>query len=276
MATPRPEAKYPGGFDVPNFSVASLSLGLEDKENLFDPPCEKPAESQCDRTDETPKKQVLMSRDPNRVGTEPTRIKKGGIKDNSDDSLQIPVTPLPVDKKAEPTTGKRVARRKNGPPATPKAGGHAAKQNCPPSAPPPTTEQPKLSREQKKLFNSLILEARDLEENGAWIEVLEKYKEAQAIFASDKLQCKITQYEEDLEPVSDSEFVYHKPTERYLLKGGLGVPKKIFQQLFNYQREGVHWLWSVHQNKEVPGGILAVRINMLLLLLYPLFPNTAH
>ncbi len=38
-------------------------------------------------------------------------------------------------------------------------------------------------------------------------------------------------------------------------KPGFSLPKSLFDKLYDYQREGIAWLWNLHRKS--PGGILA-------------------
>ena len=40
------------------------------------------------------------------------------------------------------------------------------------------------------------------------------------------------------------------------LPGGFGLPRKLFDSLYAYQREGVAWMWSLHADSGVPAGSL--------------------
>lgn len=262
MTTPR-QARYADGFEVPNFSVASLSLGLEEKENLdyfdrFHPDTSR-------HTPKDTKNRVVKDINKNE---RPLATRDSNKKDTVKNLIETPNRPTSIQKEVDTEPRPRKEKKPSQgeptptiiPPVTPVKKNESKPQQPVTPCMTTATPMPNLPREQKKRFNMLILEARDLEEKGAFIEAVDRYKEAASIFASDKLVQKIQQYEDDLEQVPNLDFVYHKSTERYLLKGGLGIPKKIFQTLFDYQRDGLRWLWAVHQNEETPGGILAVCI----------------
>ena len=47
-----------------------------------------------------------------------------------------------------------------------------------------------------------------------------------------------------------------------MLSGGFGLPRKLFERLYSYQRAGIAWMWSLHADanvgsKKPSGGILA-------------------
>ncbi|KAI5315753.1 hypothetical protein L3X38_044929 [Prunus dulcis] len=54
--------------------------------------------------------------------------------------------------------------------------------------------------------------------------------------------------QEDVGDVDDNEYTY------VTLEGGLKIPEHIFNQLFDYQKVGVQWLWELHCQKA--GGII--------------------
>ena len=54
--------------------------------------------------------------------------------------------------------------------------------------------------------------------------------------------------EEDIEDVDDDGANY------VILEGGLKIPERIFDQLFDYQKVGVQWLWELHCQRA--GGII--------------------
>lgn len=57
---------------------------------------------------------------------------------------------------------------------------------------------------------------------------------------------------ENAEPIQDTTF---NPLDDGKM-GPLTVPYSVYNDLFLYQREGIHWLWKMHQN-HLPGAILA-------------------
>lgn len=65
--------------------------------------------------------------------------------------------------------------------------------------------------------------------------------------AEDTASCE-EENQEDVGDVDDNEYTY------VTLEGGLKIPEHIFNQLFDYQKVGVQWLWELHCQKA--GGII--------------------
>eukprot|EP01098_Paradermamoeba_levis_P008169 TRINITY_DN3385_c0_g2_i1.p1 TRINITY_DN3385_c0_g2~~TRINITY_DN3385_c0_g2_i1.p1 ORF type:complete len:337 (+),score=89.09 TRINITY_DN3385_c0_g2_i1:62-1012(+) len=118
-----------------------------------------------------------------------------------------------------------------------------------------------LSKEQKRAYNSHVLEAKEIESQNP-AKALSLYLLAEKILPSEKLAKKIENLKKKVPAVEkkltlqqlDDGFLHCKEDGTVKLEGGFSFPETIYKQLFPYQREGVKWMWSLFKSRH--GGIL--------------------
>ncbi|KAK0043897.1 DNA excision repair protein ERCC-6 [Biomphalaria pfeifferi] len=106
--------------------------------------------------------------------------------------------------------------------------------------------------ENKEKFMRLIKEARQLAENGDVASGIKMYEKAQKIKYSTKLEQRILKMKAFLAEQTESN---HPKNDMKQLAPNFYLHRKLFDQLYDHQKEGVLWLWSLYQKKK--GGILA-------------------
>ncbi|XP_051924855.1 DNA excision repair protein ERCC-6-like [Hippocampus zosterae] len=104
-----------------------------------------------------------------------------------------------------------------------------------------------------EVYHRHIQDGKDAARQGEMNKALEHFKMACNIHRSDKLQKRIGQIEEflaqNLEDENDDEYVD-------VNKSGLKLYKELYDKLYNYQRNGVAFLYSLYRDGR-KGGILA-------------------
>jgi SNF2 family DNA or RNA helicase len=108
----------------------------------------------------------------------------------------------------------------------------------------PSTLNPSNTREKKKKTKKICTSSSDDELSHI------QSKEENDEFTEQK-------HDDQFLPIENSDFLIGNKTNNISLSDGLFViPKRIFSSLFDYQRECVQWLWSVH-NLDPSGCCLA-------------------
>ncbi|VDP70981.1 unnamed protein product [Echinostoma caproni] len=105
----------------------------------------------------------------------------------------------------------------------------------------------------------MVEEARQLYHNGQLRDCVQLLQRVQSIAPSEKIQRKIDRIETFLRenraksPVSDNEDL--SSNDLVTVAEGFYLPHALYKQLYSYQRDGVQWLWKLHNS--APGGVLA-------------------
>ncbi|KAL7719093.1 Non-specific serine/threonine protein kinase [Entamoeba marina] len=123
---------------------------------------------------------------------------------------------------------------------------------------------PRLTKAEKRQFNSCIYYAQISENKKEFHDCLKHYQEALAIFPyHDKLPIKIEQIKQKLNsissPVQESDlmgFIYDKLKNSFYLPRKYFLNADIFKKLMPHQRYAVKWLWDHHCNSNMSGCIL--------------------
>lgn len=95
-------------------------------------------------------------------------------------------------------------------------------------------------------------------ETGSYQDCLDYLKRAQIVEYSDKVQRKIDRIEEQFKSmnlVNDENDRSNDIDDTVFLDAVFQIPKKLYENLYFYQRDGVRWLWQLHSTSV--GGILA-------------------
>ncbi|CAH8524595.1 unnamed protein product [Heterobilharzia americana] len=119
--------------------------------------------------------------------------------------------------------------------------------------------------------SALVDKAKLFYQSGEYSECLHLLKKAYSIEPCDKIKRKIERIENYLKENGISTDQHCEPKQHInknfanqltgahsdLIKiaDGFSVPKLLYEKLYDYQKDGVHWLWSLH--KKNSGGILA-------------------
>ncbi|CAH8494429.1 unnamed protein product [Dicrocoelium dendriticum] len=118
---------------------------------------------------------------------------------------------------------------------------------------------PSCSSEQNSASSDLnvdemILDARACYEDGDFTECLRLLQKVQEIAPSDKIERKIDRIKKHLRS-ENIEPVIPKKTDVVAVATGFHLPRSLYDKLYPYQRDGVRWLWRLHNTG--PGGVLA-------------------
>ncbi|CAL8094902.1 unnamed protein product [Calicophoron daubneyi] len=133
----------------------------------------------------------------------------------------------------------------------------AAKISCAEKAIQETSDDAKKVDSTDSLTKSdeLIEEARRLYHAREFKECLKALEKAQSLHYTDKVQRKI----ERITTFLNEEALEKAPTEPKVdlvsIDERFFVPRLLYEKLYPYQRDGVRWLWNLHNNG--PGGVLA-------------------
>nr|XP_022343269.1 DNA excision repair protein ERCC-6-like isoform X3 [Crassostrea virginica] len=111
-----------------------------------------------------------------------------------------------------------------------------------------------LSMDQQRKYNDLVMKAKTLATNGSIREALECNKKALAICFSEKLNKRIQKMESYLASNDDDEGEEGENGGMVPLGNGFYLFKDLMKNLYAHQKEGVLWMWGLHQKRK--GGIL--------------------
>ena len=113
------------------------------------------------------------------------------------------------------------------------------------------------SKETKAQFNALVREAKQHEDNEEYGEALVLYQKAAALVPNEQISKKITKLTKRVNAartVLPDGFVRDDGADVVILDDLFTLPTEMYNRLYPHQREGIQWLWSLHQSDS--GGIL--------------------
>ncbi|TGZ62297.1 hypothetical protein CRM22_007509 [Opisthorchis felineus] len=102
---------------------------------------------------------------------------------------------------------------------------------------------------------SMLTKARVLYEEGQLEECVRLLREVQLIAPSDKIQRKIDRIGAQLSDTNGYNQMGSRADDVVNVAEGLRLPRALYEKLYEYQKDGVKWLWDLHTR--APGGILA-------------------
>ncbi|XP_035694551.1 DNA excision repair protein ERCC-6-like [Branchiostoma floridae] len=106
----------------------------------------------------------------------------------------------------------------------------------------------------KALFNKLIMRAKQEQEKGNLQKALQKFREAQKVYPTDKLLKKIKKIEAYLLLSEEEEEEEQQDDGMVMVTEGLKLPKGVYNNLYPYQQDCVKWFHSLAVKRK--GGIL--------------------
>ncbi|XP_078692407.1 DNA excision repair protein ERCC-6-like [Branchiostoma floridae x Branchiostoma belcheri] len=106
----------------------------------------------------------------------------------------------------------------------------------------------------KALFNKLIMRAKQEQEKGNLQKALQKYREAQKLYPTDKVLKKIKKIEAYLLLSDEEEEEEEVDDGTVCVSEGFNLPKDVYDKLYPYQQEAVKWFYSLFTKRK--GGIL--------------------
>ncbi|XP_066288663.1 DNA excision repair protein ERCC-6-like [Branchiostoma lanceolatum] len=112
-----------------------------------------------------------------------------------------------------------------------------------------------LDASSKALFNKLIMRAKQEQEKGNLQKALQKFREAQKLYPTEKVKKKITKIEAFL-MLSDEEEQEEEDQDdgMVLVSEGFRLPKHVYNKLYPYQQDAVKWFHRLAVKGK--GGIL--------------------
>ncbi|KAG5450515.1 DNA excision repair protein ERCC-6-like [Clonorchis sinensis] len=102
---------------------------------------------------------------------------------------------------------------------------------------------------------SMLTKARVLYEEGQLERCIRLLREIQLIAPSDKIQRKIDRIGAQLSETNGYNQMGSRADDVVNVAEGLRLPRALYEKLYEYQKDGVKWLWDLHTR--APGGILA-------------------
>lgn len=105
-----------------------------------------------------------------------------------------------------------------------------------------------LSPSDKAKYNELIVKGKYAQKESKIEKALSYYQKASKIYTSEKLDTRIKKLEKFLEEEAANEELYTD------LGDGLFLTNEVHDKLYEYQREGVKWMWELYRAEN--GGIL--------------------
>ncbi|OON18356.1 protein, SNF2 family, partial [Opisthorchis viverrini] len=102
---------------------------------------------------------------------------------------------------------------------------------------------------------SMLTKARVLYEEGQLEECIRLLREVQLIAPSDKIQRKIDRIGAQLSETNGYNQMGSRADDVVNVAEGLRLPRAMYEKLYEYQKDGVKWLWDLHTR--APGGVLA-------------------
>ena len=105
-----------------------------------------------------------------------------------------------------------------------------------------------LSADDKAKYNELIVKGKYAQKESKIEKAVSYYKKAAQIYKNEKLGTRIQKLEKFLEEEAENENLYTD------IGDGLFLTNDIHDKLYQYQREGVKWMWELYRAEH--GGIL--------------------
>ncbi|KAF5399506.1 DNA excision repair protein ERCC-6 [Paragonimus heterotremus] len=104
-------------------------------------------------------------------------------------------------------------------------------------------------------IDDMINRARELFSAGELHDCLRLLQEVQSISPSEAIQRKIDRIKSQITDDKDALQPDPQYSDMVSVADGFLMPSELYEKLYPYQREGVRWLWHLHNNG--PGGVLA-------------------
>ncbi|KAF8566253.1 hypothetical protein P879_08392 [Paragonimus westermani] len=104
-------------------------------------------------------------------------------------------------------------------------------------------------------IDDMINRARELFSVGELHDCLRLLQKVQSISPSERTQRKIDRIKSQIADDKEASQPDPQYSDMVPVADGFLMPSKLYEKLYAYQREGVRWLWHLHNNG--PGGVLA-------------------